>query len=169
MMEKETFIKYVEMLHRFEQLSKEELSIYSNTVETKTIVEVRKLVEKKPELMSLLKKIHSLPEDQRLKAVLDYFSKEDKKEEETTKTSENKIEDNITKDNNEVVKKQNEVSEMIEDTKTEEVKVEKSNEKPKKLIKETKYGFISNVLLVSIITAVILVGVLIYYVVRYYS
>lgn len=80
-MERETFIKYVEMLHRFERLSKEELSIYSNTVETKVISDVRKLVENNPELMDLLKKIHSLPDGERMRVVVEYFSKKEEKDE----------------------------------------------------------------------------------------
>ena len=69
-----------------------------------------------------------------------------------------------------------ELVEMVEEDTTEEKEKEeeldneREKEKPKVLTKQDdKYGFISNVLLVSIITAVILVGVLIYYVVQYYS
>ena len=36
-MEKELLIKYVEMINRFEKLSKEERSIYSNTEEEKVM------------------------------------------------------------------------------------------------------------------------------------
>lgn len=88
-MEKDVFIRYVEMIHRFEQLSKDERSIYSNTIEGRTILEVRKLVENNPDLMNLLKQIHSLPDAERKKAVEDYFSKhnsnnqEEKKEKST--------------------------------------------------------------------------------------
>lgn len=89
-MERDIFIKYVEMLHRFEKLSKEELSIYSNTVETKVIADVRKLVENNPELMALLKKIHSLPDSERVKAVNEYFSKKEEKDE-PTKNEEEEI------------------------------------------------------------------------------
>ena len=75
-MEKEIFIRYVQMLHRFEKLSKEEFSIYSNTEEVKVITEVRKLVEHNAELMGLLKKIHSLPDNKRMEAVIEFFAKD---------------------------------------------------------------------------------------------
>ena len=55
-MEKELLIKYVEMINRFEKLSKEERSIYSNTEEEKVIAEVRNLIKTNPELSELLKK-----------------------------------------------------------------------------------------------------------------
>ena len=90
-MEKETFIKYVEMLHRFEQLSKEELSIYSNTVETSVITDIRRLVENNSELMDLLKRIHALPDSERMNAVDEYFSKKAEKEEEPEKSEEEEI------------------------------------------------------------------------------
>ena len=90
-MEKETFIKYVEMLNRFEKLSKEEASIYSNTQETKVIAEVRKLVEKDPELMEFLKQLHALPEKERMQAVTEHFSKKENKEEASAKSEEEEI------------------------------------------------------------------------------
>ena len=74
-MERETFIRYIELLHRFEKLSKEELSIYSNTVETKVIGEVKGLVQNDPELLELLKKIHSLPDNERMHTVIEFFAK----------------------------------------------------------------------------------------------
>ena len=80
-MEKDVFMRYVQLLHRFEELSKEEHSIYSNTIEAKTILEVRQLVGNNQELLELLKKIHSLPDSEREKAVEEYFSKQNKKEE----------------------------------------------------------------------------------------
>ena len=64
-MEKELLIKYVEMINRFEKLSKEERSIYSNTEEEKVIAEVRNLIKTNPELSELLKKIHSVPASER--------------------------------------------------------------------------------------------------------
>ena len=81
-MEKELFLKYVEMLHRFENLAKDESSIYSTTNEIEIMNHVRSLVKDNPELMELLKTIHALPDEQRKQAVEEYFSKEETKEEE---------------------------------------------------------------------------------------
>ena len=89
-MEKEIFIKYIEMLHRFEKLSKEELSIYPNSDEIKIMSEVRELVENNPELSDLLKKIHALPDSERMRTVVEYFANKEEKEEEP-KTEEEEI------------------------------------------------------------------------------
>ncbi|MBQ6497730.1 MAG: hypothetical protein IJI58_03340 [Bacilli bacterium] len=87
-MEKEVFIKYVKALSRYEKLSKEEFSIYSNTEEVHAITELRKLVEENSDLMNLLKKIHKSPDDKRIEIVNEYFSKDEKEstEEYSTKT-----------------------------------------------------------------------------------
>ena len=85
-MEKELLIKYVEMINRFEKLSKEERSIYSNTEEEKVIAEVRNLIKTNPELSELLKKIHSVSASERNNVINEYYSKQE--QEETPKKSE---------------------------------------------------------------------------------
>ena len=68
----------------------------------------------------------------------------------------------------------NELESMMENTENEEEKLDiiegkiEEKGKPKVLTKDDKYGFINNVLYVSIITAAILIIVLIYFIIRYY-
>ena len=90
-MEKDVFVRYVEMLHRFEELSKDGKSINSDTIEASTILEIRQLVENNKKLMELLKRIHALPDNERMAAVEEYFSKQNKKEEEPEKSEEEEI------------------------------------------------------------------------------
>ena len=90
-MEKEIFVKYVEMLHRFEKLSEEEMSIYSTPEEEEIVFEVRSLIEKNPILLDLLKQIHASPDNERMNVVNKHFSNKEKEVEKTEKTEEEEI------------------------------------------------------------------------------
>lgn len=146
-MEQQIFIKYIEMLHRFEKLTEEEKSIYSNTREMQVVNEVRKLVENNPDFMELLKTIHKTSDDQRIQVVNEYFQKsnqEDSKKESDILNSTNKL--------------------SISDSEN-----EKEDNNSTSIIGSTEFGFINNILFVSIVIAVILIIVLIYFVIKYYS
>lgn len=135
------------MLHRFEKLTEEEKSIYSNTREMQVVNEVRKLVENNPDFMELLKTIHKTSDDQRIQVVNEYFQKsnqEDSKKESDILNSTNKL--------------------SISDSEN-----EKEDNNSTSIIGSTEFGFINNILFVSIVIAVILIIVLIYFVIKYYS
>lgn len=138
-MEKDVFMRYVQLLHRFEELSKEEHSIYSNTIEAKTILEVRQLVENNQELLELLKKIHSLPDSEREKAVEEYFSKQNKKEEqeEQKKSEEEEIAKtfgvNVNEIDHKYLKNGNEIFSFYDNVSNRQVVLE-NNKKGKSLL-----------------------------------
>lgn len=135
------------MLHRFEKLSEEEKSIYSNTREMQVVNEIRQLVENNPALMELLKTIHKTSDDQRMQVVNEYFQK------------------NNQDDSNKESDILNSTSKLtINDSEN-----EKANDNSTSIIGSTEFGFINNILFVSIVIAVILIIVLIYFVIKYYS
>ena len=80
-MEKQLLIRYVEMLYKFESISKLGNSIYPTSEETDLMKKIKELYNSNDEYKNLIKKIHSLPSEERMKAIEDFFAKIDKQEE----------------------------------------------------------------------------------------
>ncbi len=73
-MEFELFIKYVQMINRFENISKEGNSIHLTSEEEDIAKQIKELANSNPKYKDLLKKIHSLPPVERQASVKEYFS-----------------------------------------------------------------------------------------------
>ena len=78
-MDKQLLIRYVEMLNKFEEISKAGNSIYPSAEESGLMKKIKGLYNSSDEYKMLIKMIHTLPPEERMKAIDDFFNKNDDK------------------------------------------------------------------------------------------
>ena len=83
-MEKQILFNYIELLNRYEEVSKQGNSLHPTQSDNELIKEVKSLYAKNEEYKDLIQKIHRLPPEERRDAVDKFFSRESNDEQDHT-------------------------------------------------------------------------------------